>query len=97
MATFYVGQRVRINCPFSVFHGLEATVISPLVWDWCMTTGRFLAAHAVDIDGHGSFDTADGIGFALEPHELIPLTDPGRELVTWESMEGLWTPEQVPA
>ncbi len=81
MATFKVGQRVRIVCPPSYFHGREATV-------WKIEKGsewheesvrraglsRSDIGYCVDIDGYGRI-LRDGHYSAFPAWMLAPLTD----------------------
>jgi hypothetical protein len=48
-------------------------------------------------------ETWEGYGVALHPmfaptpNQLEPIIDPGREVISWSAMEGLWVPGGVVA
>jgi hypothetical protein len=84
MATFKVGQRVRINCPGVPNHGREA-----VIWE-VIPHGKLRqlndeirlcpVIYRVDVVGRGRVNFR-GAKWAYEPHELIPLVD--GESDTW--------------
>lgn len=86
MATFKVGQRVRIVNPQDSDCGKEGTVLSIAFGgaDW------YEGAHAVqdlgygiyysvDVDGVGSRDPEDGREYAYVDGDLTPLTPPAAD------------------
>lgn len=86
MARFYVGQRVRIRCPGSEVDGQDTTIRRLDVEAEEPLDGKYVGAE-VDIVG-------DGYPFCVfEYHELDPLTDPGREVVSWS--ECAWQPPHL--
>lgn len=79
MSTFKPGDRVRINFPFSLHHGAEATVLSPLAWLKCKYLDGSIRAqfvHDVSVDGVGTIGFL-GLPLAFPPENLEPLTRPG--------------------
>lgn len=87
---FYVGQMVRVNMPASTVHGRETVIL-----DLFVGVGRYVG-HRVDLlveVGYG----AGEMRCVFEPHELEPILDPGREVISWSAMEGLWVPGGVVA
>lgn len=92
MSRFSVGDKVRVNCPGSAWHGDETTVTSALrLSSECLEVSgkisRGIWVHSVAIEPDTRFNCV-----VFEPHELIPLYD-GRELVSWESCA--WRPTSV--
>jgi hypothetical protein len=79
MATFKVGQRVRViravNYPHLI--GREATVIGGLTQGRSDLIGAY-AGYPVDIDGFGAISQS-GVQIVSPPDWLAPLTDPGCE------------------
>jgi hypothetical protein len=80
MATFKVGQRVRIIAPRSPSCGREATIIGVKreleVLDFdAQTILHVPIFYYLDIDGYGA-TAPGGRRRGLEPHEITPLTDP---------------------
>jgi hypothetical protein len=78
MATFKVGQRVRIKCPGSYWD--ERTGV---IWDIC--PGRWTSsdsdhvgkiAYSIDIDEHGRWSLSGDDYIAFPASDLVPLTDP---------------------
>lgn len=88
MATFRVGQRVRINYPDCSHHGCEGTITSGLEEVYFCDISRVAWAYDVKVDGHKGND------FAYEPYELEPLYD-GHSKVSWS--ECLWAPNKETA
>ena len=90
MSKFYVGQRVRVVAVqqdiFSHLIGKQGAVNE---LDCTSSLGhRGLVGVTIDSDSNWCFFS----------HQLEPLTDPGREVVSWETCE--WKPEhlrEVPA
>lgn len=85
MARFYVGQRVRVVCPGVSTNGRETTIRELNVM--ARHYGATYCGHLVDIP-HPTFGYC-----AYEPHELEPIQDPGRQVVSWEG--GVWMPEHL--
>ena len=85
MAQHKVGDRVRIDCPCSAFHGKCASIWRFDVADWepfSKNAGVDSAvACCVDVDGFGRFDE-DGL-FAYAPEELKPILPLG----SWSALE----------
>lgn len=71
MANFFVGQKVRVNCDFSEFHGIETRVVGLQVAGWDDESGDYLGIQ-VDLvfeDGPVVF----------ESHELEPILPEGAQ------------------
>jgi len=81
MATFKVGQRVRINAPGLSQHGKEGTIwlILPSgVWsDAAIRNGCCGTVYRVDLDGVGRKWPKSKRWIGFPSWELQPLTDPG--------------------
>lgn len=92
MKRLYVGCRVRVVRPDggSAKRGLVAGDVGVIARrgtyvDYCLT-----------IDGKTSPTNAFG-QFPVFSCEIEPILYDGNELVSWESMKGLWTPEGLVA
>lgn len=82
MATFYVGQRVRVIVENPFFGLAQATVIKGLH----ESTGGTLV-YGIDVDGYGHlFPSGRMIG--AEPRDLAPLIPP-HEAGSWEAVEAI--------
>lgn len=92
MATHFVGQKVRVNCPDYDTHGKETTItrIGVIASDF----GRQYIGHEVElrVDDQGS--PFHGMQCVFETHELIPIQD-RNEVTTWEKCA--WSPHGVSA
>jgi hypothetical protein len=82
MATFKVGQRVRIVCSLHVLDGQEATVSGVvsgrrLRYKTGLMEGPFPVMYRLRVGDLTNFP--DGRFIAALPSELAPLTDPGCE------------------
>jgi hypothetical protein len=87
MSKFYVGQRVRIvGCD-------PGSSAKKLIGSQCRITRPGRNCLGWDM---WSVD-ADGGGFCFLESELEPILDPGREVISWSAMEGLWVPGGVVA
>ena len=76
MATFFVGQRVRINYLASPRHGCEARVIGPLELMSFPQLGIQKLAHDVELlNGIRTGDSGRQLAYA--PHELEPIQPSG--------------------
>lgn len=82
-----IGDRVRVNCPSTPYHGMETVVIEDLIYGKSLTMQAMLWVHIVDLRG-----VIPNIPVAFQPHELIPIYD-GNQVVSWESCE--WQPKGV--
>lgn len=89
MSRFYVGQRVRIvgagESKFLI--GKEAIIRAIDVMAYSRAKGGWYVGHETDAINHA------GVTFVGYPYQLEPITDPGRELVSWESCA--WKPEHL--
>jgi hypothetical protein len=82
MSKFKVGQRVRINCPHSSVHGMEATIWAIRRGNWAEgTLERWMSptetAYRVNVDGVGKHADNGWDYRAFPAYRLLPLTDPG--------------------
>lgn len=96
MATFKVGQRVRILAgPRATFlAGREATVLGALnPWARAESGGTF-SGYPVDIDGYGRLNLHDEQIY-VRPEQLSPLTDPGADAFLAKLKKLGDMPEQV--
>lgn len=94
--TFYIGQRVRVECPECPIHGCEATIwnLSKLPW------GGGSRSIGVEPDELGYQIDVDGIdrmwpngGFIASPSRFLrPLTPPEQK-ITWA--ECPWAPDKI--
>lgn len=91
MATFKVGQRVKIDLPESRHHGKSATVISELILmvhlDSAIGVGERWV-HCLDVDGVGTINWR-GYKISYRPECLIPLADSGEKTLTAEGILAL--------
>ena len=92
MARFKIGDRVRIDCPLSDFHGKAATVIGRLemfFWaDWIVKKYGYeqnKPAFLVCVDGVGTTNTS-GVKIGFPAHELKPLVPPADE-AWWQAFK----------
>jgi len=96
MAKFYVGQRVRINSPGGDLHGMETTIIALDVVGWNRDGTTFIGA---GVEAPAGIDMSDADedfdGYSYEYHELEPIVDDGRRVISWEEMKDLWTPKEL--
>ena len=76
MATFFVGQKVRINCPTSQRHGCEARVIGPLDMKSFPDLGASFLAYDVELL-NGLRIGEHGYWLAYAPHQLEPILPSG--------------------
>ena len=105
MSTFYVGQRVRMVAGINA--GMTATVAEVSEWgpgDLVPCQGGLVPLggnHDIAIHFDSAWETFAGFPYPASQrcytnkYKLVPLTDPGRELVAWS--ECLWQPEGVSA
>ncbi|MGN6094236.1 MAG: hypothetical protein ACTHOL_17945 [Luteibacter jiangsuensis] len=91
MAKFYVGQRVRIiGATLSKFLiGTEATITALNV----PANGTYGVYYGHATDAINAY----GVAFVGKPHELEPITDPGREVLSWADERCVWRPSGVEA
>jgi hypothetical protein len=93
MSKLFVGQRVRVvalagaNPIYNHMNGKEGVISAPCS---CGVPG------CPCWELHG-FYALSGRLVGFLPEELEPILDPGREVISWEAMAGLWTPAGVPA
>jgi hypothetical protein len=71
MTAFFVGQRVRVNCPQSARHGEETHIEELFVHGRSVLCGNYIG-HQVALRHRGS-----GTPLKFEPHELIPILPDG--------------------
>lgn len=92
MATFRVGQRVRLIRCFQKWHGIsvgtEAIIAGPIERALFGT----LIGYPLSI---GGIIVTNGAGLHLlaAPDQLEPIVDDGRQVVSWS--ECLWMPEHL--
>lgn len=85
MKNLYVGCRVRV------------------VDDGTLVTGREAIGKEGRIDGPGDMPNfwsvilLDGSEWWIHTECLVPIQDPGHQVISWEEMASLWTPEKVGA
>lgn len=82
MATFRVGQRVRVNCAGARVDGSETTVRALDVW---MPNYKVFGIQVNLPCFNPMFKYC-----IFEQHELVPLQDDGRTVVTWDAC--CWQP-----
>lgn len=90
MATFRIGQRVRIvrTDYFPQFMGMEAVIISGL-----KPHGKYGRGYDIDVDGVGRMNPGCSQCWVL-PDQIEPLQPEGsRTVVSWE--ECPWQPEHL--
>ena len=93
MATFYVGQRVRIVGAVLLpqFVGKEAVIASPLMAAKHRPTGREWCGHRLNVTGVGTHFAGARLCFA--PDQLEPIQPEGHKTVEWNAC--LWRPEHL--
>ena len=96
MARFYVGQRVRVlwkrTGPSPP--GVEGRVVEIGYWP-AGTLAKNGAAYQYGGQCFVDIGT-ENLGLFLFD-QLEPIQDPGRQVISWEEMADLWTPEKVGA
>jgi hypothetical protein len=96
MAKFYVGQRVRIvrtvNYPEVLGREAVITGLYKDAWD-----GRKLYdGYSLDFQVQG-IPYLPPVNYVARQEDIEPMIDPGREVISWEDMADLWTPEKLEA
>jgi hypothetical protein len=95
MSRFYVGQRVRVNCPVSDCHGAETSIISlnapgiTHIGGFREYTGHEVAIYLNPPNQH--------LGLVFEPHELEPLTPPSQHTAEESAVIDLLGKLSIPA
>ena len=100
MKRLFVGCRVRIlwSLGWPELAGQEGRITAP-AWDGGVT-GRSQWIVAPDCWGSPIAPPTGNNGgncFAPNSNSLEPIIPEGHQLVSWEAMKGLWTPEGVVA
>lgn len=100
MKRLYVGCRVRIlwSLGWPELAGQEGRIIAPSLG--AGVTGRSQWLVAPDCWGTADAPRVGDNGggqFAPSSSNLEPILPEGNQVVTWEAMKGLWTPEGVVA
>lgn len=87
--SFHIGQRVRVNLPGSVNHGVITVVASELHCGPVRELdGRLRRVWHYDVPLRGTCAPRA----AYEPHELIPIDD---ELGSWSELADIWVPREI--
>ena len=87
MATFRVGQRVRIDCPGSDVNGRETTITRiGIVMTWYEGTHL---VHEVDIP-HERYGR-----YAFRPRFLVPIQPERNRVVAWEDLNLPFDPRKI--
>jgi hypothetical protein len=95
MAKFFVGQRVKVNCPDSDAHGEETVILALEVYVPADDEFPGYFGIEVEIRMHPEdVSEPDDYWCIFEPHELIPIND-GYEKVEWSKCG--WSPHGVEA
>lgn len=91
MATFYVGQRVRIvGAGASLFLiGTEARIVRWSDRAFCRQREEVYSGWILDVQA------VDGAPFCARPEWIEPIVDDGRKVIEWS--ECLWQPEGIAA
>lgn len=85
MAVFRVGQRVRVNCSESRSHGEQTTILSLDKRGMAHGIGFFIGVEVAIPCAR------EGWPFCVfEYHELEPIIDDGRTVITWDAC--CWKP-----
>jgi hypothetical protein len=97
MATFQVGQRVRIKWSHALpeLDGSEGTVVGAPQTGHDFITGHLYEGYPVKPDGWASQHDADGIPFCPTGEQLEPIQYDGNKAVEWS--ECLWQPKHETA
>jgi hypothetical protein len=97
MSRFYVGQRVRLARPTHERNrGNTGTIQKFGEWP-CGTRTRLGGLTTADTDCLVLWDYKASTGISNLQHtdQLEPLTDPGREVVSWSDERCVWQPEHL--